>query len=281
MSNNDDEVAQEIGRGLGKVLNLHGYGFQYSALRNSDALYTQGLSPWAFQVAEFPVEVKGYGTRIDFILEKSRAAEYLVVECKRANPRVLNWCFVQAPFVRRNQQGGEVWVEEVRVDERGGDHAGVHALTYAGEVYHIGLELKSLEKGDSIRSGRGAIEEAATQVSRGLNGMVEFLARHPEVLGDRRRLRIIPAIFTTARIWTSTIDLGSADRITGDLSVDDLESNEKAWLWYRYHLSPGIKHTIPADEVRGELGDLLDLRYARTIAVVGAAGIENFLAQGW
>src|SRR5262245_35612150 len=85
-----------------KVLNSHGYGFQYSVIRLADTLYKDGKSGWRFEWAEFPVSVQGDDTRIDLVLRQGRSHYYMLGECKRVNPALGNWCFAHAPYTRPN-----------------------------------------------------------------------------------------------------------------------------------------------------------------------------------
>lgn len=64
----DDQLREKIKDGLRKVLNTHGYGFQYAVLRKAFWLCASTKSKWVFEAAEFPVTVGGFDTRIDFIL---------------------------------------------------------------------------------------------------------------------------------------------------------------------------------------------------------------------
>jgi hypothetical protein len=64
----ESHSGKKIEEGLQKILSAHGYGFHYAVLRNAMELFHQGKSKWVFEVAEFPVTVRGFDTRIDFIL---------------------------------------------------------------------------------------------------------------------------------------------------------------------------------------------------------------------
>ena len=98
-------------------------------------------------------------------------------------------------------------------------------------------------------------------------------------------MSFIPAIFTTARLWATDIDIAS-DPIKGEVDFDSSDVTPRPWLWFQYHVSPGLQHTVdrqvPKDSPFGRvgLGNLLELEYARTIAVVGADGIDAFLTSG-
>lgn len=103
----DETMSEEFTQSFAKVLNRHGYGFQFSVLKKADELARQRKSAWDFEVCEFPVE-GGPGTRIDFVLSRPpRRGDgskyyFLIAECKRANPALSNWCFARAPFTRHN-----------------------------------------------------------------------------------------------------------------------------------------------------------------------------------
>jgi hypothetical protein len=113
--NNDDAV--RIAGSFRRVLNSHGLGFQYAALREAQKAASQGLSPWSFLAHEFPVRVHSHDTRhdtcIDFILRNHRKPVWIVAECKRSNPSLSDWCFAKVPenLVQPRRRG--VFVEAV------------------------------------------------------------------------------------------------------------------------------------------------------------------------
>lgn len=291
MSDVNEEHTQRVAKAFEATLNRHGYGFQYSVLKQVNDLWHEGISIWIRQVAEFPVEAQGNGTRIDFILERSSGNQsslihgtntnfYLLAECKRANPALSNWCFARAPFVNRNRLPLErYWLEHVKRDKSGVLQANAEPRSFADRdrVFHIALEVKAGEQGDAGGQGRGAIEEAATQVCRGLNGMVEFLAANTRILAEQNDVYMLPVIFTTAKIWSSEIDLASADIETGKVNFSEAAFKEQSWIVYQYHQSPGIKHTLPQLNAMDELGDWMDSQYVRSIPIVSPSGIREFL----
>jgi hypothetical protein len=154
-------------------------------------------------------------------------------------------------------------------------------LTASPNIYKLGIEVKSGEKGDSGFTSKNAIEEAASQAFRGVNGLIlEFAKRGEKVLSRRKLAWFIPVIFTTAKIWTSEIDLGTADLESGKIGLDDIKAEEKKWIWLEYHVSPGIKHHLfSSGEINKELRDILVMNYTRTIAIVNYDGIEDFLKR--
>jgi hypothetical protein len=66
-----NETTERIKKSLEKVLNTHGVGFHYATLKRDVDAHQKTGQGWFFNVAEFPVEARGSGTRIDFILRKS------------------------------------------------------------------------------------------------------------------------------------------------------------------------------------------------------------------
>jgi hypothetical protein len=268
-------VRMNLDQSFNKLLNSHGYGFQYSVLEVIKRLHEQGKSKWEFEVSEFPVMVQGQDTRIDFVLKYRLAHHYIIGECKRADPRFSNWCFARAPSVKRDQSIEMLWVDQVEAGQLGPGVQGVGLrLKVDNMAYHIGLPLKSWELHGESPTSRNAIEEAAGQVCRGANGFIELLLSSPLVRGHNY---LLPVIFTTAKLWVSKCDLASADIEDGSLKIREGDLTEVPWVCYQYHVSPRLKHSRHLIQRPSELADVLGMYYLRTIPIVNAAGIENFL----
>jgi len=262
------------------TVNRHGYAFQYAVLAEAGRLYTQHRSEYFFEVAEFPVQVRGDPTKIDFVLRHRERRLYLVCECKRANPAIANWCFVRAPYVRRDSDGDEVMVEHLSMSD---DGPRVEArLAHRSErTYHIGFEVKSQSKGDPSGNKSG-IEEAASQVCRGLNGLINFYLRHPAQMPVTDIIRLVPVIFTTANLWISETNLQATDLISGELAAEHVNLKATDWLWYQYNISQRIKHEHESPATSMELGQALQRDFQCSIAIVSAPGIKSFLKwAGW
>jgi hypothetical protein len=270
------------------ALNRQGHPFQYAVIRRADQLHTEGRSKWVFEASEFPVEVQSYHTRIDFVLSQWSQPgrgpfRFLVAECKRANPSLHDWLFARAPYVRRDGVPRDILVESLR-RERQSLTASLTHLDTSKDIYHVAVEVKGTAKGDASGTGRGAIEEAATQVIRGVNGLIECFSKNQRYITEFLTTSFIPVIFTTARISATDADIAS-DITTGHVALGRDDVIEKPWLWLHYHVSPGLQHTVdrevPENETftRATLGELLELEYARTIAVVGPDGLDDFLAS--
>jgi len=74
------------------------------------------------------------------------------------------------------------------------------------DFYQIAIEVKSDKTGDPSGNGRGAIEQAAGQVMRGSNGLIESLLKFSKLVDDPKGCDLIPVIFTTANLWVSNVD---------------------------------------------------------------------------
>jgi hypothetical protein len=279
------QPAQHVAKGFEAALNQHGYSFQARLLREVQELGRLGRLNWLVKVPEFPVEVRGSGTRIDFILKYQHHDLYLLAECKRANPSVANWCFAKSGFIPSIDLARVLFVETVKissdliVNDKPHTSVDTRFIGHSDFIYHIALEVKTGEQGNPGGPGRGAIEEAATQVCRGLNGMLSFIQDKPHVLQARGLISFIPVIFTTARLWVSDIDLGTADLQTGNIDLTAANFQERKWLFYHYYQSPGLKHSLPLTNSYSypALDKILYHEYVRTIAIVNALGSEEFL----
>src|SRR5262249_25006063 len=148
------------------ALNQHGYAFHFRTLKAAQEANDERSSDWIFQVSEFPVEVRGRATRIDYVLQRApsfgppearRYFTFVVVECKRANPSYKRWCFARAPYVRRNWSKENLLLERVVFDKASNGFTATMNKHYgipAGKEFHIGIELKVKEaKGDSQPKG--------------------------------------------------------------------------------------------------------------------------------
>jgi hypothetical protein len=287
----------DLGEDYRKVLNRHGYAFQYSVIRFVDDLYTHGQPEWELEASEYPVSVRSMQTRIDFILRKRKPLVYLIAECKRANPAFSNWCFAGSPYARRNSGSDRVvfqyaWVPpsdtrsiEVKpLDPTKRMLTGVISVG-ATHVYQVGLSVKSNQTGDKAGKTNDAIEDAAGQVCKGLNGLIEFFHSQREKLPQGEKLYFLPVIFTTAKLWTTEVDLASASIDKGEFESGSVALKETSWIWYQYNLSPALKHTLPTDgeDSRNpfDLSSALEQEFTRSIAIVCVKGIQEFLHHGF
>jgi len=265
----------DVANALGKVLSAHGYGFQYAVMRAAEKLFDDHRSKWLFEAAEFPVQVGDTVTHVDFACRTKSGHTYLVAECKRADPARAHWCFVRTPYTRMNGSSIELVFEDVIYDP-GLTRAAAHFTVTGNGVFQLGVELNTRAKGDGL-SGRSSINEAAAQVLRATNGMVNHLHDVRRMQSKpTRRLRFLPVVFTTAELWVSDTDLSEADLRTGIVRVVAAKSVD--WLWFNYNQSPALQHRIERAEFSADLSASLRDEFTRSIAIVAPEGIGPFLS---
>lgn len=280
-------------KGLAHQLNIHGYGFQYAILKVVKQCFEEQISPWRFEVSEFPVESNGMSTHIDFILRSNKEPFFIVAECKRADPAISNWCFVKTPFVSRNTDGREKIVREVLISRNASGDPPIGNLDWinrASDIYRLAFEVKSGEKGEGTY-GRGQINDAVTQVLRGHNGLFSYFASNLTknnempfrgLAEEINYVAFLPVIVTTAKLWVSDINLSEANVLTGNIDFPPGSLAEVDWLLFHYSQTPDISHNIDRLYTIKDLSDALHLEYTRTIPIVSAAGIRSFLSnQMW
>jgi hypothetical protein len=281
MPTEEESRRRQVLKEFNIALNEQGYGFQYSVLKRAQDLFRAKQSEWAFEAAEFPVEIQQYGTRVDFVLKHFNSTPYFILaECKRANPAFSDWCFAYAPYYRRNRSKPIFVMEHAELDmnKTMRSRAAIINVHEGPKPYQIAIEIKSDKKGDKAGKPKGAIEEAATQVCRALNGIMEIFMKNPRFLELRTTIDLMPVIFTTAQIWVSDVDLSGANLRTGEMDISQSKLQRANWLIYQYHTSPGLKHAVPSVNKSAGLGQLMEQEYVRMIPVVCSEGIDDFLA---
>ena len=267
---------------LRKILDAHGYGFQYAVMRRGEQLHQLRRSRWELVGTEFPVCVGTTTTHVDFVYVRVMDAlrTYLVAECKRVDPKRGRWCFARAPYTWFNPDDQEVSFDELQCESYDVRHR-PRFLTVDQPICHLGRELRTDQPGDGTGSTR-AIDEAVGQVLRGASGLID-LQRGPTggYFSGARCYRFIPAIFTTAEIWVTDADLGAADLRTG-LLPKGIDAHRKDWIWLSHNRSPAIsppKPTpTPGTAVEDDPRTVLRSEFARSIAVISTDGIDDFLS---
>ncbi len=271
---------ERLRAGFEKTLERHGHPFQNAVIRRCQELFEARRSRWAFETSEFPVAVGAHETKVDFILRWGRAQriEFVVAECKRVDPALADWCFIKTRYVRRNYRDTEVAVDSIRL-VRPVVASGVQPVIGSKDIYHIGYEIKGADKGTGCNDDRGAIEKATKQVLLGLNGFIRFFTEplNRSMLVGLSGVRLFPAIFTTARLWTSDVDLAQTNLVDGHPVFGGSSLAPAKWLWFQYHQSPSLTHNLQDQKPPENVGEALTQYYSRTIAVVSAAGVEEFL----
>jgi hypothetical protein len=283
----ENELQRRVAESFAVQLNEHGHGFHYAVLNKVKELEEEHRSSWRFEVAEFPVKVDNRGTRIDFVLMHKEYPLLMVAECKRSNPAYAWWCFIRAPYERSGRSADQPMVEQLVYFN--GKLSGVKGVALGiGSItgYHIALPVATGQKGDSGGQPRQMIEDAATQVIRSTNGLINFLGdRRASVIGglnDRQwNAHIMNVVFTTAQLWTTDAELSATDLATGQVKPDQLSLATCPFVAYQYHVTPDIRHHVSLAGSGATLGEALDSDSVRTIFIVSVDGIEAFMRRGW
>ena len=269
---------EQISKEFRKVLNKHGHGFQYAVLSLADQMYSKGITGWIFNSAEFPVVAGNETTHIDFLLNTPSNRTYLVAECKRVDPALGHWCFAKAPYTWRQLTPPYVVFDQFMFSPAELPKIVLCTSTTTFGTYHLGLELKTHQKGDGeFHGGKSTISQAVTQVLRGTSGLINYLAESKHGSSQQQQLiRFIPAIFTTANLWVTEADLSSAELSTGDLPMDAVNLKKVAWIWYTHNRSPALQNNY--EKYRDpSVSRALKYEFERSIAMVSSDGIEKFL----
>jgi hypothetical protein len=258
------------------VMSRHGFSYQYAVMREAERLFHMARSSFRPEVAEFPVELKGARTKIDFVLLDSPPSHTaLVSECKRANPAISNWCFARAPFIRRDRTTERIYLDRLTRSGAGNWEVRFGYSRVLDRAYHVAFEVKTQSKGDPSGS-RADIEDAASQVCRATNGLLDFCTRRGGFFTPITDIEFLPVIFTTARLWVSETALNTADLHTGVINTTP-DLTQVDWLIYQYHVSTGVKMDSERASNSEDLADLLETEFIRSIAIVSSSGIETFL----
>jgi hypothetical protein len=277
----EDEL--EVTSAFEKALTIHGYGLQNFLLKEANRLYNDKRSRWVPRTPEFPIQVQGFDSRIDLILKHMTRPLYMVCECKRANPARSNWCFARSPRPRALPNEPYESGIEVLVNNEGGCRTALERLGNSDRKFQIAIDVRSKEIGDTFGEGKGAIESAATQVCRGLNGLIEFFhsRRREGFLGVGEAVGFVPAIITSARIYATEAEAMMVDSSAAEVAKLDPPLTLREWLWYEYPQSPGIKHSVPNPHKKTDLHDIAQQEFIRDIGIVNSAHIAEFLGMGY
>lgn len=280
--------------GFVKLLNRHGFAFQYAAIAEAGKAFEQKTSRFAFEAAEVPVRVQTDETKIDFILRHLDRPIALVCECKRVNPVIGNWCFVKAPSVHRDWSAQGVFILDIiQRRQQTGELDVTPTQAYSERsAYQIALEMRAHPSPDQSNttcesggSGRAEFEGAVKQALLGTNGLLNFYLSRNDIGQSQRedqgqgaeRLILVPVVITTAQLWVSDIDLEQSDLLTGNYPQAKAELRPVDWVVYHHHMSPALKFDNPALRLNGNIGWALQADFVRSIAVVSAAHLRAFV----
>lgn len=317
ISKGEENKTNIVRKYLEEELRKNGFGFQYAVVKKINELYQNG-SAFIPEAVEFPASIQGKDTKIDIILSRHPNNKsgynpfFIIAECKRANPALSTWCFVQTPNFNNKHldslnigNSNKSLILESFVGHGVGQKSESLELNHlftkinlsAEHFYDLSFAIKTGEKGDNNSKGKDSIEEAIIQVLRGLNGFINYsinssawasssfnksLKAHNWYNTKQKSLNdlsliFLPVIFTTAEIWASNIDLSQSDLDSGNINLEKESLEKRDWILYQYNQSPSLKNSSVLNHKTEKLSDILELEFRRTVAIVNSNGIESFL----
>lgn len=268
-------------------LNQHGYSFHQRVIAETAKVKDKFRGRWDLFSIELPISIGERNGRIDFVLSYQPRPDLLwlmVAECKRVNPAFGRWCFAKGSYQRPSFLKSQLMVELLKLGEP--IHSGGHGFESSDRIYDIGYAIKTNTTGDShpVSADKDSLEAACSQITLGLNGLLQSIRSNAQLrdsLGPVETVTVVPVIFTTAKLSVSDIELKSADLETGELS-EPPATREVDWLYYQYSQSPSIRHDIESLTKQDDSWERIVARsYVRSIAIVNALGIEDYIRCGW
>lgn len=294
----NSQRTERISQDFVNELNRHGHPLQHALARLVRQSAEQLRSTWRVEPTEFPVVVRGAPFHIDLVLSRADGTHLLAVECKRVQPKFNVWMFAADSGGARPPVPRQI-SRELLIRDTGAGTIAFRSPKHiqSAEFADVGHEVKlSQVRGDSAgvdSSGRKAIDDAATQATRGVNGLVNHIAMRIDATNFNQRFVLEPVIVTTAELFVHPTDISDADLETGNIRSEDL-ARRVPWLCLDRVTSPGIKHNWTSsghhlqhiryrwlESLRSNPGHALrteyETDYLRTVYVVSAVSFLDFL----
>lgn len=210
---------------------------------------------------------------------------FIIGECKRAEPSKSNWCFVKAPYSRRDSNNEELFFDRISKSEDTGLSTECHTKVDRQGSYSLCFEIRDNQKGDGLGQNQNRIDSAISQILRGTSGFMNFiLSTDKKIIASNTPTHLIPVIFTTAKLLTSEVDISQGDITTGLIDTSLVKTNEVPWLWINYNRSPMFSPKIPLKvhtSLYHNLSYYLQQEFTRSIAIVNSTGMKDFLSRDW
>jgi hypothetical protein len=278
----DDPIATS----LRKTLNSHGYGFQYRVLKECSDRLVQcgGASARTRLIAdEVPVTVNQQELHVDGILElvsaefnaRNATQVFIVVECKRTDPRVSRWGFAVADERRRPliiDTFRERKFSPIEVIEDDTPRIQATARAHARPTVQVGVELKVNATGDG--TGK-SLDLAITQAFRGAAGLANALLR--KWIDDRTIAIIVPMIVTSAGLFEINTRLSDAALATGELPAGDVKG--VPFVWYSGNINRSLMPNVMRSNQSSSPANTIAHRHSRSVLIVNEAGLDQGLAS--
>ena len=92
-------------------------------------------------------------------------------------------------------------------------------------------------------------------------------------------MRPFKGIFTTAQLWVTDHDPSSARLDDGKCDLAGEPLSVLPWLYYYYHQSPALLHSVRPQSPAVPIDKVLYSEYVRAIAIVNGASVAEFLSM--
>lgn len=214
----------------------------------------------------------------------------LLIECKKNNPDFVNWVFFQKKALSRlfssqienvpRQSDANHWdarpsIQTLAQDASLSDEARETRGTY--------LDYK---KGDKTKTSNAAISDACYQVAIAAQAIYHEEAQFSNVMGSSspptvmpyKGQVILPAIVTSARLFTCTFDPSDVNPSTGEIPYEKAGLKERPYLFYEYPL-PRHLQMSPQSMLQALASNSLELFTRLHILVVTSLAFPSVLEQ--
>lgn len=293
-----DPVSERQLIAIKKAIDTQGFSFQSAVAKAICDIGKRQIEQMILVDVELPVHSGAGETKVDLVafrrvepLDLGGILEVFVFECKRANPALSKWCFASSGAMKGRRRGYHWLQYDSMVLDKKKEPTEIHHVlsqhtaSESGPLRfpcaHFGFEVKSGQKGDSYGGGRDAIEQACSQVMRGVAGLRRLYREQPGLFPFAPdQVTFIPVILTTAQLYAVATDLDTADLLTGELTGNP-DASHADTIILQYMRSSNFGHGDLADQF-GAL-DLLNNytlhEHVRSIAIVQASGLQGFIAD--
>lgn len=276
-------------------INIHGAFFQ----RWCEKVVADSKN-WKLTSTNHPVEFpppngpfRGKESALDIRAELRQENQLLtlLIECKKNNPNLINWVFFpKHPLPRMTR----VAIREIENLPRSNPEVGwdvrmsVKPIESAIPVTDDARETRGSYmryKGrDKTKTSNRSISDAAHQIALATQAITLEEWKFSRALGAAstrpvmayRKQRFLPAIVTSARIFTCDFDPTDVSPATGEIPYEKARLNEWPYLLYEYALPPHLQ-TAPDDLVDTLTRNSMDLFARMQIMVVHSAKLTEVL----
>ncbi len=255
-------------------LNIHGTFFER---------WCQGriatTEPWKVVTTNYPVAVNGHESALDIWAEirGTNAKMFLLIECKKNNPELVNWVFFPKsrdfalfPGLGAANSANSIVLRATRT-----------RLPVANEGRETRANYLAYRKTDNkTRTANNSITEAARQVSIATESILQEEVERGRLsavhsMADLHiNTTIVPVIVTTASLYLCRFSSQDVEQSSGEIPPSEVDLEPQGYLIYEYplprHLQQGhvmIDHDAQESWVR------------RDIIVVNSGKLHNFLVN--